>query len=106
MYKREYLRRLEERIHSRKLALESGQAQPEDYLVPGVRPFIDLLQKHGVRCYLASGTDEAGVLYEAHLLGLGGAATGAGVCAMRLLDERGEPYALSLIHIFPLVLKR
>lgn len=72
VYKQEYLRRLEERIHSRKQALESGEARPEDYLVPGVRPFIDLLQQHGVHCYLASGTDEADVLYEAHLLGLDG----------------------------------
>lgn len=72
VYKQEYLRRLEERIHSRKQALELGEARPEDYLVPGVRPFIDLLQQHGVRCYLASGTDEDDVLYEAHLLGLDG----------------------------------
>ncbi len=70
VYKHEYLRRLEERIHARKEALESGKADQEEYLVPGVRPFIDLLQSRGVRCYLASGTDEADVLYEARLLGL------------------------------------
>lgn len=71
-YKREYLRRLETRIHGRKEALEQGTAQPEDYLVPGARQFIRLLQDHGIRCYLASGTDEQDVLYEAHLLGLDG----------------------------------
>ncbi len=70
LYKQEYLRRLEERIHSRKADLETGRARPEDYLVPGVRAFIDLLQRNGIRCYLASGTDEVDVLYEAHLLGL------------------------------------
>lgn len=75
-YKREYLRRLETRIRGRKAALESGEARPEDYLVPGARYFIDLLQSHGIRCYLASGTDEADVLYEAGLLGLDGAFEG------------------------------
>lgn len=71
LYKREYLRRLEERIRDRKKALEAG-ADPEDYIVPGALAFISLLQKHGIRCYLASGTDEADVKYEAHLLGLDG----------------------------------
>lgn len=76
VYKQEYLRRLEERIHSRKSALADGSAAAEDYLVPGAGAFIALLQRHGVRCYLASGTDEADVLYEAHLLGLDGAFAG------------------------------
>lgn len=71
-YKKEYLRRLDERILSRKQALAEGAARPQDYLVPGVRHFIDLLQSDGIRCYLASGTDEPDVLYEAHLLGLDG----------------------------------
>lgn len=71
-YKHEYLRRLEVRIRSRKEALEQGKADPEDYLVPGVRAFIDLLQENGIRCYLASGTDEKDVVYEASLLGLEG----------------------------------
>lgn len=72
VYKREYLRRLDERISSRKAALAAGTAQPEDYLVPGVKDFVRLLQSRGIRCYLASGTDEKDVLYEAHLLGLDG----------------------------------
>lgn len=75
-YKREYLRRLEIRIQSRKEALEQGRAMPDDYLVPGVRGFIDLLQENGIRCYLASGTDEKDVLYEASLLGLDGVFAG------------------------------
>lgn len=72
VYKHEYLRRLELRIESRKKALEEGREKPEDHLVPGIRPFIDALQARGIRCYLASGTDEKDVLYEAHLLGLDG----------------------------------
>lgn len=71
-YKKEYLRRLDARIRSRKQALAAGEAQPEEYLVPGVRRFIALLQQQGIRCYLASGTDEADVLCEAKLLGLFG----------------------------------
>lgn len=75
-YKHEYLRRLEVRIRSRKEALEQGKANPEDYLVPGVREFIDLLQENGIRCYLASGTDEKDVVYEASLLRLEGVFAG------------------------------
>ena len=72
VYKDEYLRRLEERIRSRKEALRTGAAAPEDYLVPGSRDFLRLLHAEGVRCYLASGTDEEDVLREAALLGLEG----------------------------------
>lgn len=72
VYKREYLRRLEERIHSRKEDLAAGRARPEDYLVPGAGNFLLLLRKSGIRCYLASGTDEEDVLREARLLGLEG----------------------------------
>ena len=70
-YKKEYLRRLEARIRDRKEALEAG-ADPEDYIVPGALKFIALLKQHGIACYLASGTDEEDVRYEAHLLGLDG----------------------------------
>lgn len=76
VYKHEYLRRLEIRIENRKKALEAGTEDPEAHLVPGIRPFIDALQEKGIRCYLASGTDEKDVLYEAHLLGLDGVFAG------------------------------
>lgn len=72
VYKREYLRRLEERIHERKRQLEAGEVPPEAWLVPGSKAFVQLLQAHGIRCYLASGTDEEDVVHEAGLLGLGG----------------------------------
>lgn len=68
-YKKEYLRRLDQRICDRKKALENG-ADPENFIVPGALKFIDLLQQKGIRCYLASGTDEDAVKYEAALLGL------------------------------------
>lgn len=70
MYKKEYLRRLEERISGRKKALADGSAEPEAYLVPGIKAFIAELQRKGIKCYLASGTDEEDVLREAALLGL------------------------------------
>lgn len=71
VYKQEYLRRLEERIRDRKAALEGG-ADPAQYRVPGSLELIKALQAKGIKCYLASGTDETDVLYEAKLLGLEG----------------------------------
>lgn len=71
-YKREYLRRLEMRIAKRKEQLAAKEADPEEWLVPGIRTFLRLLRTNGVKCYLASGTDEKDVLYEADLLGLKG----------------------------------
>ncbi len=76
VYKNEYLRRLEERIRDRKAKLLSGEAPAEDYLVPGSKAFIRKLQEAGIKCYLASGTDEEDVLYEAKLLGLDDAFAG------------------------------
>ncbi|MBQ8894778.1 MAG: SIS domain-containing protein [Clostridia bacterium] len=68
-YKKEYLRRLEIYIKDRKDALRAG-ADPAEYRVPGSYEFIQKLQEMGIKCYLASGTDEADVVYEAGLLGL------------------------------------
>ena len=70
IYKNEYLRRLELRIKERKEKLLSGEVPAEAYLVPGSKAFLRLLQANGIKCYLASGTDEEDVIYEAKLLGL------------------------------------
>lgn len=70
-YKHEYLRRLEERIKDRKKALIDG-ADPAGYRVPGCLELVLALKARGIKCYLASGTDEKDVLYEAGLLGLDG----------------------------------
>ena len=70
VYKDEYLKRLAERIAGRKQALASGELKPEAWQVPGCAEFIKKLQRRGVKCYLASGTDEEDVLYEAKLLAL------------------------------------
>lgn len=70
-YKHEYLRRLEIHIKDRKNALVNG-ADPEKYRVPGVCELVGALKERGIKCYLASGTDEKDVIYEAGLLGLDG----------------------------------
>jgi phosphoglycolate phosphatase-like HAD superfamily hydrolase len=69
-YKRIYHARLWARIASRVAALETGTAKPDELLVPGSRELLTALTRRGVRCYLASGTDESYVKHEAALLGL------------------------------------
>ena len=69
-YKKEYLRRLETRIADRKKGLESGCLSPVDLAVRGSVKFIKALRKAGIRCFLASGTDEKDVIYEASLIGV------------------------------------
>ena len=70
LYKKEYLRRLQERIQSRVDLLASGEASPDDFVVRGGRRFLQLLRDAGVKLYLASGTDECYVKQEAELLKL------------------------------------
>ena len=67
-YKHEYLDRLWQKISGRVEELESGKAQPADYLVPGVRDLLEGLAARGLTMYLASGTDEVFVKKEAELL--------------------------------------
>jgi phosphoglycolate phosphatase len=71
-YKKEYLRRLDERIASRVEAIRSGKMQRERFLVHGSLELLDELKRRGLRLYLASGTDEEFVKREAELLGLNG----------------------------------
>ena len=67
-YKHEYLRRLDERIRHRTADLQSGTRRPDDFLVHGSRPLLEMLQRRGLALYLASGTDENFVKAEADLL--------------------------------------
>jgi len=69
-YKKEYLRRLDERIGSRLETVRNGKATREDFLVHGSLGMLDNLSGRGLRLYLASGTDEEFVKREAELLGL------------------------------------
>ena len=67
-YKREYLRRLDGHIAGRIEGLKSGQMRPDELLVYGSRPLLELLLARGFTLYLASGTDEQFVRSEAGLL--------------------------------------
>jgi len=69
-YKDEYHRRLLVRIDDRLRGLGNGDINPETLMVPGSCELLDMLKRHGVDLYLASGTDEEYVLKEAELLGV------------------------------------
>ena len=68
LYKKEYLRRLNERIAHRLDGIRQGTLRRDDFLVHGARTLMDDLQARGVALYLASGTDEKFVKQEAELL--------------------------------------
>jgi phosphoglycolate phosphatase-like HAD superfamily hydrolase len=70
VYKQIYLARLHAHIHGRIAQLRSGQAAPDQYLVPGARALVEALSARGMRLYLASGTDQQFVREEADLLDL------------------------------------
>ena len=69
-YKHEYLRRLDQRIAHRLEGLRTGAVPPDDLLVYGARPLLEMLRRRALPLYLASGTDEALVKQEAELLKL------------------------------------
>ncbi len=70
VYKQMYHDRLMERIVGRRESLRSGQARPEEMLVPNSLDLLDELRRREVALYLASGTDELYVREEVSLLGL------------------------------------
>jgi phosphoglycolate phosphatase-like HAD superfamily hydrolase len=67
-YKKIYLDRLHGTIAHRIAELESGEAPPEKYLVPGARDLLEALAARGLKMYLASGTDQPYMREEARLL--------------------------------------
>jgi len=69
-YKHEYLRRLDARLQPRLNGLRAGALPADDFLVYGARALLEILQRRGLRLYLASGTDENFVKEEARLLDL------------------------------------
>jgi phosphoglycolate phosphatase-like HAD superfamily hydrolase len=69
-YKREYLALLHRRIAHRLDALRSGADPATGYLVRGALDLLEGLQRRGITCYLASGTDQEFVVEEAALLGV------------------------------------
>jgi phosphoglycolate phosphatase len=67
-YKKVYLDLLWQKIEKRVEALRHGQADPEEFLVPGSRALLERLRDKGLKMYLASGTDEIYMKEEARLL--------------------------------------
>ncbi len=68
-YKAIYNEALLEMVRGRVEKLSRSELAPEDFQIKNARPFLETLHKHGVRLYLASGTDEADVVSEAEALG-------------------------------------
>lgn len=97
-YKKEYLRRLALRIKDRKEGLADGTLNKEALTVKGAAQFIEKLKSAGVKCYMASGTDEEDVIYEASLLGVATAFDG-GIHGARdaLLDCSKEAVIRNMI---------
>ncbi len=71
-YKHRYHDLLMERITHRIEKLKSGKIKPEELTVPGSLGCLREITQRGVKCFLASGTDEVYVLEEAELLGVAG----------------------------------
>lgn len=67
-YKHEYLRRLNERIHSRLKSIKDGDCDQDEFLIHGSRPLLERLKSLQIPLYLASGTDLNFVKQEAKLL--------------------------------------
>ncbi len=100
-YKAEYNRRLMNMIEGRIKALEEGRQKPTDYMICGVKDFLEELRARGIKLFVASGTDHPDVLREVKALGLSdyfaeiaGAPVGQASCSKeavlrRLINERG-----------------
>ena len=69
-YKTEYLRRLDQHIHSRIEGITNGSLARDTFLVHGTLSLLDNLKARGLALYLASGTDEPFVKREAALLNI------------------------------------
>ena len=68
VYKDQFLVRLYAVSGTRMERLRSGEAAPDEYLVPGSRAILEELQARGISLYLASGTDDEHLKAEAELL--------------------------------------
>ncbi len=93
VYKQGFLDRMEKRVTERVSGLKAGTISPKELLVPGALEWIRLLEKRGVRCIVASGTDEESVREEAHLLGVDTLISG-GIVGARPDQSEGVKEAL------------
>jgi phosphoglycolate phosphatase-like HAD superfamily hydrolase len=68
VYKQRFLDALFEVSERRTADLRDGRCPPDRYLVPGARAMLEELREHGLKLYLASGTDHDQLQREAELL--------------------------------------
>jgi len=68
-YKQIYNEALLKMVHERERKLISGELSREDLTIKHAVRFLQILHDAGIQLYLASGTDEHDVKYEAHVLG-------------------------------------
>ncbi len=69
VYKHRYLDLLWEQISDRVAGLKDGSIAPVEMIVPGSLGILEALRARGIKCYLASGTDEQFVLDESEAVG-------------------------------------
>ncbi|HEV3440652.1 MAG TPA: HAD family hydrolase [Gemmata sp.] len=67
-YLRQYIDRLMEMVRGRWHVLETGQAQPADWAVPGVHALLGNLRNRQLPLFVASGTEYDHVAHEARIL--------------------------------------
>lgn len=68
-YKAIYNEKLLEMVNERLARLDSGELDIDDFTVKGAVGLLNELEKRGMHCYLASGTDHEDVVIEANRLG-------------------------------------
>ncbi len=68
-YKEIYNKALMKHVDRRLKKLEAGELDPADFVIKGVVKFLEELHEHGIKLYLASGTDQDDVVREARCLG-------------------------------------
>jgi phosphoglycolate phosphatase-like HAD superfamily hydrolase len=71
-YKTQFHDLLLAHIEGRGRRLSSGEIEPDDMTVPGIRQLLEALKSRGLMIYLASGTDHDYVIEEAKLLEVDG----------------------------------
>jgi rfaE bifunctional protein kinase chain/domain len=71
-YKEIYNDALMEQVNKRIEEFKRGQLDISDYTIKGALEFLTVLQRHGIKLYLASGTDRQDVVAESEALGYAG----------------------------------
>ena len=69
-YKDQYNIALLEMVNRRIRQLETGEVDPSHFYVRGSREFLERLRAQGIEIYIASGTDDVDLQFEAGLLGI------------------------------------